>query len=201
MKKLVRWTPEQKELFKQYAGKLPDEEVARLTGHTVLEVQYRRGSYRIPKPDPYKFPKAFRDYVRSNFRTMTNKDMSIALKEQFPTLDITENSVKSLMTNLHLHRTQEDFDYIREQLKSKGVWKRMILENGEYRLKDWAVLNLINRDAAIKLEKDCPTTKAIIEVMQSNYRLKRAIKQFKDDRKANGRPTYIKVEGASTKDG
>lgn len=121
---MKRWTEEQKAIFLQHAGKLPDEEVARLLNRSLQDVKSRRGWLKITIERPHKFPKAWKEFVRSNFRTMTNKAMGERLRQQFPAIEITPNSIKSFMKNQNLKRTPEDFDYIRNTLVEAGAFKK-----------------------------------------------------------------------------
>lgn len=121
---MKHWTDREKALFNEHINKLPDEQLAALIGRPVSEIQSRRGWLKIKKENKGKFPREFKEFVRNNFRTMTNKAMTAHLKSCFPELEITPNSIRALMNNCNLKRDPADFDYIHKELVKAGAFSK-----------------------------------------------------------------------------
>lgn len=121
--KLIRWTEEQKALFDQYASRYTNQQLEEIIGMPAKNIGYRRGTLKAVRDRgrEKKYSEDFKEYVKTHYRTSTDKEIRAELQRQYPVVELTENSIRMLRQRLKLHRTKAEDQALLQRLLDTGV--------------------------------------------------------------------------------
>lgn len=119
---MSRWKEIEKKIFFKHAGKIPDEELAKLINKPFSVVRNYRHYHKIPLKKKPIYTEEMLQYIRDNYRIMSNQELADNLMLQDPHLQISKHAIRGVMVDINCIRTKEEIRRVIERCIERGVF-------------------------------------------------------------------------------